>query len=575
MRRAFSYSRVSSGPQVIRGKGLARQLDMARTWAAANGATLDESLDLSDRGRSASKGDHLQQGAALARFLAAALAGELGEDPILVVEDLTRLSRQEPLDALEQVLQPLLRAGVEVITLEDGARYTRDRLNQDPASLIVLVVKIQAAADYSRKLARYSLHRRAQNRADILNGLPVCTGWAPAWIHWDGTAWQFTDYVATVRLLVKLSWRYGCDTTCRLLNQEGHRSPSGGQWTPSQIGSLLRSPALYGARRVAAPGYGEAVRRWKHNGGGPGKPRPEYQLVPGTWPAVLTADEFEALQGLVQARRCSAMERGRRDQMLFVGALLTTCTCGAPIGVRSLEGGRYVYLVCRGRQRGQTECKVTPMRLEGVHAALLTRLQGVDLARVLVPGGDQVEAAQRCAAEARGALAAAEAREANARAALRERAMTGRGMLEVYEEALVVAGGQVAAAREALSQARAAVDQLQAGPDAADVVRSAAGLLQAFARGQDTAEQRRGLHRLLREMGVRLVLDMGEKRLGIGREEDVQWEVIDPLQEEMLRRGKSGVRTEEIAGGVVAESTSEVLFASTNEQSACASKRSV
>jgi len=563
--RAYSYSRVSSGPQATRGKGLSRQLDLARRWCAAHGAELDESLSLSDPGRSASKGEHLHEGAALARFLAAALAGELGADPILLVEDLTRLSRQEPLDALEQVLQPLIRAGVEIITLEDGASYTRQRLNGDPASLIVLIVKIQAAADYSRKLSRYSRHRLAPNRSDILNGLPVCTGWTPSWIRWNGTDWEFTPYVETVREAVRLMWQQGCAVSCRALNQQGMLSPSGRRWTSAQVLTLMHSPALFGARRVAAPGYGETVRQWRQAGGGPGKPRPQYQLVRDTWPAVMTEDEHRAMAALISTRRNSALEHGRRDRMLFVGALLTTCTCGAPIGVHALPSRRYAYLLCRGRERGDTDCQATPVRMEPVQAAMLVRLQSSELARALQVNDGQADELRRRVAEAQGALAAAEQRESNARAALRERAMSGRGMLDVYEDAITAAAADVASRRDELAQRAADAQPLESGPSAADVAERAADLLQAFSRGEDTIEQRQAVHRLLRDLGLRLVLDLSGHRLAIVRGESVTWEPIDPLQREMLARGRSGVTTRAEAGGVVAVSEREVLFSSPND----------
>lgn len=566
MRRAYSYSRVSSGPQASRGKGLGRQLDLARQWAQSHGAELDESLTLADRGKSASKGEHLLHGAALAQFLAAALAGELGTDPILLVEDITRLSRQEPLDALEQVLQPLIRAGVEIVTLEDGASYTRERLNGDPSSLIVLIVKIQAAADYSRKLSRYSLHRRAQNRADILQGLPVCTGWTPSWIRWNGSDWEFTPYVTTVRRVIELLWQDGCGITCQIVNREGLLSPSGRRWTQAQVLTLAHSPALYGARRVAAPGYGETVRQWRAAGGGPGKPKPQYQVVPGTWPAIMTEEEWRALGALIQRRRTSPLEHGRRDRMLFVGALLSSCTCGGPIGVRTAHGARHVYLLCRAKERGQCDCQARPMRMEAVQAALLVRLQGDELAKVLQTNDGRAAAVRRQLAEAQGALAVAEEREANARAALRERAMSGRGMLDVYEEALAAAGVDVAHKREQLAQRTAEAQAMDCGIDAPHVAERAADLLRAFARGEDTIEQRKGVHRLLRDLGIRLIVDLNAHRLAICRGDVTTWEPLDQLQSEMLARGRSGVTTRAEAGGVVALNTEEVLYASPNEQ---------
>jgi hypothetical protein len=142
LRCAFSYQRVSSGKQ-IGGHGLKRQAATAARWCAANGYALDTQLQLMDKGRSAYSGKNRQ--GALRRFLDLCQSGQLGESPVLLVEAIDRLSRREPIDAIETILTGLVGSGVRVVTLEDGAEYSRGTLRNDPTKLIILVVKIQAA----------------------------------------------------------------------------------------------------------------------------------------------------------------------------------------------------------------------------------------------------------------------------------------------------------------------------------------------------------------------------------------------------------------------------------------------
>lgn len=565
-RRVFSYARVSTGGQAQRGEGLQRQQAQAEAWAAARGLVLDDTLQLADPGRSASKGHHLRDGAALARFLETAKAGELGQDPILLIEDFTRLSRLEPLDSLDQIVSPLVRAGVEIVTLEDNAHYTLERLNKDPACLLILVVKSQAAADYARRLSGYIADRRAKNRADILAGKAVCTGWAPSWIEWDpkGQAWRLTPYVATVRRLVELSWEHGNQVVTRILNEEGHRSPSGKAWSQVPVRSILRNCALHGARRIAAPGHAVDVKTWKatctklierygKEATLPPKPKRSFTEVPDTWPSVITPDEHAALLAKVAARATSPQERGRRDRTHYVGQQITTCVCGGSTNVRTTRPRkrsgvagdiRYIYLQCSSRERASRVCTAPPIRVEPVHAALLTRLRSDELAQAL--GGDKGQGELVALLSRRGeleaAMAAAEARAANAAAALRERAMAGAAVVAVYEEAVEAAAAQVDAARAAVAEQNAAIRDREARPATDELKQHVEGLLQAFARGEDTPEQRRAINTTLRKLDVRIVLDTASQRLGLAvGDASVRWQPISPLALHALGQGRAGV----------------------------------
>ena len=68
------------------GRGLESQANDADAWCAARDLQIDDSL--SDAGVSAFKGDNVAKGA-LGRFLAMAQAGDLGDDSILPLKQLT------------------------------------------------------------------------------------------------------------------------------------------------------------------------------------------------------------------------------------------------------------------------------------------------------------------------------------------------------------------------------------------------------------------------------------------------------------------------------------------------------
>jgi DNA invertase Pin-like site-specific DNA recombinase len=554
--RAFAYSRVSSAHQASEGEGLQRQADMAAAWCARHGVVLDDSLSLEDSGLSASKGAHLVEGAALPRFLQLAQAGALGLAPVLIVEDVSRLSRLEPLDGLQRIFQPLVNAGVEIVTLEDGARYNLDRLNTDPSALIVLVLKIQAAADYARRLGRYASDARDRERQRIRSGeKDVRTGTGPSWVEWSGTDWVLNEYAETIRRLIELSWQYGQSITCRMLNSEGHRAPGGGAWSQVPIRSVLTSPALHGARCTAEAGYEKVLRDWKKvrdernaahkmafdawkkvrdkmkaTGRGdkvppepqldvPPKPKPVYIETPDIFPALISAEDHKALAATIRARASDPLHKGRRDQLRYIGQQLTTCTCGSLIGVRTVKPKRrdgtagelrFTYLVCKGRERGVAPCSAPHLRMDPVQAHILTRLSSDWLAQALAAAaGDRTAAAatlDRRHQAATAALALATEQRANAAQAVKAAAKSG-GLLVVLAEALAEAEAAVVAAEEEL--AGVVAEQRTHGGDGLDgeMRLAAAELLQAFAAGADTIEQRQAVHGLLRRLGVRITLD--------------------------------------------------------------------
>ncbi len=132
MPRVFSYERVSSALQAEQGRGLERQATAADSWCAARVLQIDDGL--SDAGISAFKGDNVAKGA-LGKFLAMAQAENLGDGPVLLVKAIDRLSRQEALDNLPDVLLGLVRAGVTIVSLEDGQEFSRAALKRSEPNL--------------------------------------------------------------------------------------------------------------------------------------------------------------------------------------------------------------------------------------------------------------------------------------------------------------------------------------------------------------------------------------------------------------------------------------------------------
>jgi DNA invertase Pin-like site-specific DNA recombinase len=107
-------------------------------YAREHGLELDDGLKLEDAGRSAFYGDHLK--GVLGIFLKRIEAGEIAPGSVLIVEDLDRLSRQNPWNADEQLSQ-VIKAGIKVVTSGDGQVYSLEKYqNHMIASLKMFLV---------------------------------------------------------------------------------------------------------------------------------------------------------------------------------------------------------------------------------------------------------------------------------------------------------------------------------------------------------------------------------------------------------------------------------------------------
>jgi|GEM_PF-853956 len=543
---AISYARVSSGKQKRDGDGLQRQIEAAAHWAATHGFTLDPRDSFADAGFSASKGQHLERGAALHQILEAAAAGALGPNPVLLIEDVTRLSRLEPLDGLERVFLPLVRAGVRIVLVEDGTSVDAQTLNTDQMALVMLVLKIQAAAAYSRKLKTYGLAHRAKNRAAILDGQPVCPGWAPSWIEMVDGQWQFSAFAPTVKRLLDLMLEHGSHVTAATLNAEGYLTPTGKGWDQTNVLRLLENPALWGARRIADPDHATRVQEWRRSvaawelagkqGPKPLKPRRTYQAVPDTYPALMNRKEYDQLMAVIAKRVRSPKEKGRRDQIRYIGQTLTKCRCGAPIGVRHVNpnGPRPLsYLFCRGRERKITTCTRKMIRLEKVQHHLLSRLQLKYL--VALVEGDAQAAQSRAAAliAQRGVLEATltgqEQQLANATAALKAAIKAGHS-LDVFAETIDEVRSAITETKNQISAVLADLAAIQGEGLTEQLDGAVRKLMLQFAKDAATVEQRRAVNKLLQRLEVQITLDTATQELALQvGDGDPQWKPLAPI----------------------------------------------
>jgi DNA invertase Pin-like site-specific DNA recombinase len=140
MKPAFLYIRFSN-PEQARGYSYRRQSEKAAAWAEARGYTIIRSW--SDLGVPGYRGRNAETGR-FAEFLQAAKDGKLPKDSVLLIENLDRVSRQTPREALRLFLD-VINLGIGVVTLTDNELHTAESLDDEStgmklfASLMVMI----------------------------------------------------------------------------------------------------------------------------------------------------------------------------------------------------------------------------------------------------------------------------------------------------------------------------------------------------------------------------------------------------------------------------------------------------
>ena len=563
-REVLAYRRWSSKVQSA-GQSKTRQEDLAAAWAKQHGVTLSK-RQLVDPGASGYHGINLKPGGALGELLAELKAGKLSTPALLLVEAADRFGRRPPMETLQRVLGECLELGMDLFLLDRGLHVTQSAVNTDVSVLIRLALEIDSAHSYSARLSKRMLQAHEQGRKAQAEGKIARAGWRPEWVDLvdakglviprtaprelvkAGVKWELNESAAIVERVIAMAEQgMGQTLICKTLNKEGipplrgERTHANAlakaqeaarkkkekfdpasvprpQWNPGQVEHLLSSPAVAGGRELK---------------------RRTGDITWDYYPAVVTRARWEALRQLLNSK-APAIGSGKQDQIRYVGQAVTTCaSCGSPVGYRttnhSRDGQLYPvsFVRCRGRVRGT--CSEPMLRMEPVTAHVLTRLSADQLAQLFPAQQDDTGRAmllkragdlRQQHREAKALAAAAEAEMARALASEPAlAAVLGRQVVSGEQRAAELEK-QLLAAEHQLEQ----LDQSRQHDEAMALSISAGDLLQTFAKGEDTIEQRRAVNALLRRLHVRVVVDATAERIGIAvADADPVWQPLAPL----------------------------------------------
>jgi site-specific DNA recombinase len=318
MLRAAVYARVSSVKQRD-AESIKSQIGVLTAFVARQGWQLVGPY--LDDGKSAKTG-RLERRDGFGRLMVDAEAGRFD---VLVVLDVSRLTRTNSIEERALILGPFQRLGIRLITPSGGEQDLRSFLGEFYVTLQALV-----SAEENRKRAEAIMAGKLRAIAD--GRKPA--GPTPYAYRYDRAAgWSIEpDEAAVVReIFARVAAGESCETIARSLDARGIPRPRAGRWSRERVWSLATARTYLG--------------RWIADHG-------RELSIPV--PAIVgEADWSGAQRALTKARK-----RGiSRSSHTYLLAGLGSCElCDSRIGVSTGSGPaadrvRQTYYVCASRRR--------------------------------------------------------------------------------------------------------------------------------------------------------------------------------------------------------------------------------
>lgn len=364
MRKCFLYSRVSSKKQKD-GDGLARQKNLLENFLLQNAERLNLSTDgyefICDLGRSAWKGQQMDENAALGAFFKRVELGELNGCALLC-ESLDRFSRENPFTCIGYLAR-LSEHNVDLIDVTKNLVISRS----DPTSLTMATIYAQRAYEESTLKSQRIKSAWTARRVNAKENGTYMISNTPFWISVDEQQMKyvFNKNVEIVQEVYRLYLDgYGSYTIARKMNDAG-KVIKGKRWSTPKICALLRNP------RCKGDFISSSLERDYHMN----TSEIVEEVITGLYPSVVTASEF----ALVEAKLATHNKRGRvRDdrKMTVLNGLLKCSGCGEAFTLRTV--GKYRYVGCLKSIEKDKSCTSRAIRYELIEKAVIEHAKNLD-----------------------------------------------------------------------------------------------------------------------------------------------------------------------------------------------------
>lgn len=316
MSKAISYIRFSTGKQA-KGSSHERQTAMLARWIDENDQYTLSSESFKDLGISGFSGKHLKSG--FGKLLAAIENGSIQPGDVILVEAMDRAGRMDMADMLD-LLIPILKAGVSIVTLDDKNMYNRESING--SHIYILASKLQAAYQYSDTLSRRMKASYSSRKKAAAEGITPKRN-TPVWLTSEGVL------IPEIAPLVKQAF-------------EDYASGLGERRIFERIFEGNDNPLL--ARMAPS-----TVKRWMTNRTAIG----EWNGIPNVYPAVIEPELFYRVQKRMEDK---FSPRGAPTKHRFTG-LVVCAECGKNFNTKHYQATGLTSMECSSRaRRGATGC---------------------------------------------------------------------------------------------------------------------------------------------------------------------------------------------------------------------------
>ena len=360
----------------LKGDSLRRQLEASKKYTATHGLELVQDFALHDIGVSAYTGKNIASGR-FGLFLTAVRAGKIEKGSYLLVESFDRMSRQEPIVALQPFID-IVKSGLKLVTLDDERVFSGNISFED---LIISIAKMSRANEESvRKSDRVA---KAWKYKRDTAGTKKLTARCPSWFRLldDRQSFEIIEDRARIvrRMFDEAVAGLGAFSIVRRLNEEAVPTFSGkAGWQTSTVNKIIGSKAVIG--------------EFQPNRLVNGKRQAEGEPIKGYFPRILDDETFYAAQrGRLERRTTGTADRkgsggakGKRFSNLF--SKLAVCdNCGSPMQFenKGTPPKGQSYLVCSNAIR-KHGCHVTARwRYDHFETMFLSFVERLDLASIV------------------------------------------------------------------------------------------------------------------------------------------------------------------------------------------------
>ncbi len=377
-----------STSEQLKGFSLERQRNLIADFARKNGLSLADSHILEDIGRSSFSDDTEQK--ELTKFFEDLEKGKFQPGDVFALENIDRLTRRGPIDALMKVNQ-IISKGLKLAIISDNEQRILEEI--DAFTVITLSIDASRANKESQVKSDKGLLNWAFKRELAATHKIAMTAQAPAWI--DTETYYILDetknkqvkrrrYVLnegkaeTVKMIFELFQNgNGSLKIKNILNEQNIPTFKGIEyWEPSTISKLLRNPATFGLYQPKKQNTG------KRDLVAIGEPIEDY------FPAVISKEIFDQCQQIAATNTTRKGRRGKHFTNLFTG-LLKCADCNGPIHLlnpgidkRAKNPKSVNYLICK-KGKFTKECITKRLRYEDFENVMLKAIQEINLADVL------------------------------------------------------------------------------------------------------------------------------------------------------------------------------------------------